>query len=299
MPTVPACVGTYEAGHTTCDGDPHGATEEERVACAWRNRCVGLSLHCIESGARPEEVVGAVSYETLVALCEARVETAGIVAGRPENARDQATPTRETPASASPDEPASRAFEGVRDRPVKPAKAKPAKPAKPAKRKSWRVWRAPVSKGTRPIRSPKGPLPDAVLALSTQFENALRDYFPGRRFSAGKRVLVKPGTFYTVDRIRGSHYVSWYCVAPRGRDIALACVKFKPRLGCVEIELPIDGDELRAFVGATVFARLNVKPFSNGQFRCVATRLDSVGVTHVAETIKQLAEADIISLPKP
>lgn len=41
----PPCVGTYERGHTSCDGNPKGVDPSDRAACAWRDRCGGLMAY--------------------------------------------------------------------------------------------------------------------------------------------------------------------------------------------------------------------------------------------------------------
>ena len=282
MPSPPPCVGQFEVGDPTCNGDPDGEHEEDRAVCAWRNRCAGLQLHCGNQGFSADEVVATLDYKLLVALCEKQVETHRIaqgVAGGPEAEESDGKETK--PADGQPEA----------------SKAKVEKKGKP-KKKTERKQVSPNKKSQRRVSSPKPPMKNGMLELRAHFETTLRDLFPERRIAAGNRVLVKPGQFYCLDRTRGSRFVSWYCTVTRGRDVALALIKFKPGLKCVHIALPVDAEEMRAFLSKDVLAVLDPQSHRDGQFRSVCKRLDHEGVALVVESIKRLAEADLIALPE-
>lgn len=279
MPAPPECVGTFEVENTICNGDPNGSTPEQQAPCAWRNRCAGLQAYCLESNAQPEVVVATLDYERLVGLCEAKVEqlgiSKGIVGGPPEEAPVASGDVQ--PAGASP-------------------RVETPKPKAPKKRRRS----APQVRG----RGPSGgtskrrlPLAEDLLTLGAHFETSLRDLFPEREFATGKRMIVRPGIFYPVDRTKGSHYVSWYCTSRSGSDHALACLRFKPRLGKVHLGLPVKLEDLKAFLGARTFKRLNLSEHHAGQFFALANGLDAEGLALAAEVIKQLVEADLIPLP--
>jgi hypothetical protein len=251
---VPPCVGHFELGDKTCNGDPAGATEQDRMPCAWRNRCAGLQLYTKERGVAPEVVVASSTTDELAKLCQRYADDHaiedGVVGGR--------------------------------------------QPPPPKKK---RVVRSPQNKSKRPVTRPMPPINDEVRALHDHFEQTLRDFFPDRRFASGQRVLVKPGTFYSIDRLRGSQYISWYCTVAKGRDRALACVRFKPGLVRLDIQLPASVEELKSFLGARLFKRLQPKPFIDGQFKSVCMHLDREGVAECAEVLRRLVESDVVALP--
>jgi hypothetical protein len=270
MAHIPPCVGTFERNHSTCNGDPRGTCAEDLAPCAWRNRCAGLQIYCDREGKLPEVVVASLAFDRFVDLCEGYVEKFQITEGISTGDGEEKAPPEPQP------------------------KAPPADPPAPP---SKRPEKAPSQRNNRKPAKPKGKLPRELTALQAHFAQCLKDRFPGRRFASGKRVLVKPGIFYPVDRVEGSHYISWYCTARTGQDIALACVRFKPRLNCVDIGLPVEPDELKAFLGEERFKRLQVKPYKTGQFLSLCTKLDMEGAALVAEAVHSLVETDVIALP--
>lgn len=257
MPEPPRCVGTYESDHPTCNGDPTGLTEQERLPCAWRNRCAGLQLFCHETSQIPEIVVATLDYDRLVQLCETRVEIHDIVDGIPGG-------------------------------PPKP-EPEPKSPARPKKRTSRTI-------SSKKNGGSKAPLSDDVLALGSHFERCLKDEFPNRRFAKKKRVLAKPGTFYPVDRTRASRYLSWYCTTDKGQDRAIACLRFKPRLGSVDIGLPVQVEVLRDALDEKTFQRFAPKASVLGQFQSLLKHLDREAVGLAAETIKRLVDRELLEV---
>lgn len=269
MPQPPACVGHFDAQDVICNGDPQGASVEERAPCAWRNRCAGLQILCEETGQASEIIVASLAYPALVALCETKIREHHLEDGLPRPTKQE---RREATAASSPP------VEEVRER------------------KSNKRRVAPRAKHDR-YKKTGNELPDDAKALHDHFEQVLRDFFPERRFGTGKRVLIKPGTFYPIDRVAGSQYVSWYCTVAKGRDIALACVRVKPRILRADIQLTVSVEELRKFLGAKTFKKLSPCDFKDGQFKLLCKRLDREGIALCAETIRKLAETDILVLP--
>lgn len=263
MPQAPSCVGTYERLDIVCNGEPTGKTDTDRAPCAWRNRCSGLRIYCEERGKAPEIVVASSSYAALVDLCETHVVEHRVWDGIAGNA----------PMTTLPDP-----------------------PPKPEKQKSYKKRLAPSLKNKRPKRIPTNPLPleKGILEFATNFENLLRDKLPNRRFASGKRLLVKPGTFYPVDRSKASRYISWYCTVSNGPDRAVASIRFKPRLGTVDIALPVAEDELAK---AGSLKGFEVKKAEHGQFRILLTHLDKKGVAGVVNLLEKLLDKEILALP--
>lgn len=282
MPQVPDCVGTYELDHPVCNGDPDpDASEQDRAVCAWRDRCRGLQLFCREFSHDPASVVASYPFAGLVSLTEAQIEKHDIRNGQTAEEREaEPVPDEESEVEATEPEP-----------------RKPPTPRKPPKR-SRATRKVPSRRSRKGVGRQKSPLNETMLELAEHFEVLLRDLFPERTFATGNRVVVKPGVFYPVDRVSGSHYISWYCTSAEGSDHALACIRFKPRLGVVDIGLPVEQEELRNFLGVRTYKRLSVKPYKTGQFRSLASKLDTGGVGLVVEVLKRLIEADIIALPE-
>lgn len=290
MPSPPPCLGQFEVGDTICNGEPDGADADARAPCAWRNRCAGLQIHCAQNSYSADEVVGTLDYGALVTVCEAIVESHSIRQGIPASADgDEEDAPEEKPVEAQPEAQPEASEAKSAD--------KGNSPPKPLAKTERRLV-SPNRKTERKVAKPKAKLEDEMLALHQHFETLMRDHFPTRNFGNGRQVLVKPGTFYMLDRTKGSHYIAWYCTAARGRDIALACVRFKPRLGCVHIELPLPIEELKGFLGAAALKRLSPKSYADGQFQTMCTYLDHEGIGLAVETIKKLVEADLIALPE-
>lgn len=262
----PPCVGTYEQEHVQCDGDAAADSFEERSPCAWRDRCVALQLYSLEHDKEPEEVVAAQDLNGLVQLCDTYVEKHGIERGRTAEERVDEEPSSEEV--------------------IMPPVSK--KRRVPPQRKN----------GPKKRRARLNQIGEDMAQLHAHFVDQLRERFPDRRFANGARVLVRPGTFYPIDRTEGSAYISWYCTTERGRDAAIACVRFKPGLGTVDIELPVELDRLQGALGKRTFKRLNAKPIHDGQFRTLCMHLDLEGVGLCVESIRRMVDDGILRLPE-
>lgn len=261
---VPNCVGTYEATNAICNGDPLGATNEDRAPCAWRNRCAGLQKYCKNGNQNPSLVVASLQYPALVALCEQQIREHEIVDGHP---------------GGPP--PISIVLPPPPPRIVEPA-------AKPARSKKTSTKREPPQHVAAVV---------SAHALLKHFEILMRDTFTTRRFSVGDTVLVRPGTFYPIDRSEASRYISWYCVNGKGWDIALASVRLKSRMQRVDIQLPVVLSELQAFTKPHIFKKLNARDQPDGQFKILCRHLDREGIAFVVQALHKLVEADIVALP--
>ncbi len=264
MPQPPNCVGTYEPEHTTCNGDQDGVTEQERMPCAWRNRCVGLQQFCAETHQPAELVVATLDYEQFVTLCENRIELDEIVDGVPQ--KHLAEQTGDSGSGVDLAE---------------------------LPRKSTRSSRSKAK-----VRSPrkKQPLAEDILLLGAHFEQCLRDEFPNGRFARNGKVVARPGTFYAVDRTRASHYVSWYCTRAKGPDQAIACVRFKPRLKQVDLALPVEADALKTLLKPRTLRELSPRTSVVGQFQTVCKHLDREGIGLAVSAIRRMADRELIAV---
>lgn len=296
----PPCVGTYEADHEICNGNPRGKTSYEQRACAWRDRCVGLQAYAQEYELSPLDVAASQDPKSLEALCVTYVERysikEGVIGALPEGEVPALPPPVlvEDPDAGVEDEPGDvLAHEGESakhhgrgvprpDSHGTYASRRRRKAAKKAKRRK---------KGVKPSTRYTVPLNDEVLGLGAHFERHLKKLFAKKhrvRSQRSKRVLARPGTIYAIDRTNTSRYVSWYCLQARGRDQAIACVRFKPALQRLDIEVPVDVDDLRAVLLPKQFKRLRVRPLNDGQFHALCTHLDHEATALVVEALAKL-----------
>jgi hypothetical protein len=90
--TVPTCLGHYDRGDDVCDGDPEGSTDEEKMICAWRDRCGGFKAHLDASGETVDKYVTFVdddtatvpNRDTFAAFCQNKAEAFNVVDGLPQ-----------------------------------------------------------------------------------------------------------------------------------------------------------------------------------------------------------------------
>ena len=90
--TVPTCLGHYDRGDDVCDGDPEGSTDEEKMICAWRDRCGGFKAHLDASGETVDKYVTFVdddtatvpNRDTFAAFCQNKAEAFNVVEGLPK-----------------------------------------------------------------------------------------------------------------------------------------------------------------------------------------------------------------------
>jgi len=282
-PDPPACVGGYEQAHAICDGDPDGKTDFDRRACLWRDRCAGLLAYATEFELETSDVVAGQDPASLARMCDEHVVRYavkdGIVGGLPAGEAPVLPPRpADDPDDAVPAEPGdviAAEGEGARSNAPKRTRRAP-------KRKK---------KGERSSSRYTVPLNDDVLELAKHFERQLRKHFKKCRFrpQRSKRVLARPGTIFAIDRTTTSRYVSWYQLPEAGRDQAIACVRFKPALKRIDVELPVTVDVLRTACASREFKLLRVHELNDGQFRCVCTHLDAEGTALVVEAIARLA----------
>jgi hypothetical protein len=266
MAEIPPCAGTYEAGHTTCDGDPKGATEADRMVCQWRNRCAALQIYCAERNVDPQGLLVSLPRDQLVKVTADYVVRHQIVDGKPGGKANKAAKAKSNKTPPEPREP-----------------AKPKPPILKGKHRSRK-------------RSGIGPLTGDIAALYQCWLDAMKLSFPDRRFATGLRVLAKAGTLYPVDRLDSTNYIAWYSLAREGRDPPVAKLVFKPRLVRVDVMLPVTVSDLERLLGQRAFKKLRPETQEWGSFLCVCRNLDAERVQLCAEVIRRLVDVGRIDL---
>jgi RNA polymerase sigma factor (sigma-70 family) len=293
------CIGFHEEGHETCDGDPTGEDKGDRAPCALRDRCVALMKHCESEDEDMAEFIEARTAKELVAAADEAIEQFEVVDGVSlSDSEDEDEGEEEEPEDGEEDEGEEEEGDEDEDEPEEEeegdededepeeteeeeAEAAPEKAEKKAKRK-----RSKKAKG-KPL--------NGLVEVYEHFREALLESI-GREFVDGKTTAL-PGQVYAIDRLDKSGYVSLYAKTLAGRDMALALVRPKPRLGNVDIEIGPDVDQLKKAVGAKTFKKIDAKEFNDGQFHTLSRGLDKEGVALMAEAIGRLVKKKMIVLP--
>lgn len=269
---LPHCVGNYELGDLTCDGDPDAKNSEDRGPCGWRNRCSGLVCYMQETG----KSVGAfvkyvvmddVEHATPIGqrakfetLCDEQIKRYGIREGR---------------FSKDP----------VGDPPPKVDGRKKLRPTK-------RAIKAASKALTRRAQQRRGELWKLVEHFQTCLaQDLVRNKSP-YQFSPPRHV-VSHGRLYLVDRVESSAYVSLYVKNQAGRDVPLALLKFKTSNLTIDVELPVEAGSL----SKSTRKELGVMPLSDGRFKSISKGLGKYGLSLVSELIANLVKSGKVKLP--
>ena len=94
---VPTCLGHYERDDTICDGELDGATEDDKMACAWRDRCGGFRAYLISTGKSVEDYLTfhgedkatVPDRDEFAEFCKDQADRFNIVEGLPEEPTDE------------------------------------------------------------------------------------------------------------------------------------------------------------------------------------------------------------------
>jgi len=110
--------------------------------------------------------------------------------------------------------------------------------------------------------------------------------------------LLEAGMFYVRDRTEHSGYASVYCKTDKGRDIALAAVRFKTRTKQLDIETTLSVKKSEKAATKPMMAKLKLVPFNDGQFKAIATEMNKERVGIMAELICRAIDKEFIKLPE-
>lgn len=289
---APLCVGDYELGDATCDGDPDDPGDKP---CGWRNRCAALQCFMKETD------------KPITDFVEHKVVTVEHIVQDAETGEDQvATAEAEFAFSKGPWKKFERLCDkqveryGIRDGqvtrdPVGDPPPKTEKPPQPDRRKFLRPSKRAQRAAKKALSKRAGARRAALMKLFDHFAKHLADELKDTPYK-----FVRPdqalgwNMLYVVNRLQKSGYMSVYCYNPTGRSVALALAKFKPRDMTLDIMAPVAPGEF----GKAVREKLAVQPVENGGlFKSVAMGLTREGVALAAETIAGMVRSGRIVLP--
>lgn len=330
----PNCLGFYAAGHHECDGNPDGTTFVAKSACAWRDRCAGFQAFCQETNHKAPKVLETLNDESLSKLCERQIERLGIEEGKvtatTKEEKPSSAPTKKEPLKSNEMEALEEKLKEARQaskraavnpkrqrRKARTTSEKPHTPVDPTIAKIADAVASPQAvpeaskrpQNPRTVRSTtedrpqtkrhQNPrLPAEVVELTMHFEQCLRDTFTEYNFANRSRVVANPGTFYSVDRLKGCSYIRWYCSSKRGRDVAVARIRVKTRNRNVDVDIPVSLEALLKRVDKEICSIINPIARKDGQFQTVCRGLDKAGVSELIQILSQMVKIGAFSLPK-
>ncbi len=270
---VPHCVGEYEAGDTSCDGQPDGATRADQAVCAWRDRCSAFQQYLISVDGDVEDHVEIrkeldpdgderfygvplEGYAKFLKLCDTEIRRWKVSRGHPQRSPKHFARNYRAPAKWLQ------------------KKARKALDARQAARRN------------------------EAMKLVEHFKEQLLDELPGYNF-AGKRAIIRPGHLYMVDRRRSSKYLACYCRTGDGRDVPIALLIPRPATLTLDLALPVPITGYGAF-GVDFVRRLDAQDHpGKSRFKSVVKRADKERIAMAAEVIGRLHERGELLLPSP
>lgn len=145
--------------------------------------------------------------------------------------------------------------------------------------------------------------PDELWHLYEHFEKLLSQAFPRRvvnKITTGEKklIVIKAGTIYSVDKLRTTGYISWYCKTNRIKDLALISLHFKTNLAKLTAELPVSRRMVKDTLKEADFNKLDIRKFHEGQFRSKVLRCGFEEVAILVELLSALAKQGILQIPE-
>lgn len=281
--SVPPCVGYYEVADSNCDGDPQGASENERRPCGWQARCAAFQRYLEDEGRLRDEFLDVVEEPVLDS--DGRPKLDG--AGEPV--------TRETCRAKSGDEAFSQFCEGLTRKDEPPLIEQLAQDRRCKTRLEG-------SKPRKPRKVSRYPgVAERRKHLRVRFEKFLARLFEvlGPERKKRDRCAALIGQVYLSDSsAKATRYIAVYCRAT-GYDRPLVRVKFLAAYKAFDAWLPVGCTDLKRALGVKGRAATGeVTPAPReGRFLSRVRRLDDDGLAAVACAIGVLIERGKIELP--
>jgi len=281
---MPPCVGQYERGDETCDGEPEHEDPDQSEPCLWRNHCAAFQIYLRESKKTTDDLVE-------IQLCEV------------DGVEDHYAIAKQDATEFMKELDKVIRRWGIRGGLSKrdPSKVTPRKHmirSAKGRRKNKRL----------PRDCSQSAATEALVALSIRnrldcykifehFRAALLEQIP-YKYPKGSQALL-PGRLYTSDRRKKSKYMSIYVRTSSGRDQPLALVLFKPRTGLVDVLTPLRATEWKG-VSQAELKQLHLAPHVDGFFTSRASDHDKDGARFVAQVYgRMIREGRLNWLPPP
>lgn len=112
---LPPCLGHRKPDHI-CDGGLNRETRKHEPACAWRDRCIALQDHAVNTNRPQEQILQGKSPAQVVQLTTRLLERAGKPEPKPVSPARAATPAKPKPAPRPVASVAGKEPDGFRDK---------------------------------------------------------------------------------------------------------------------------------------------------------------------------------------
>lgn len=272
VPPMSPCVGDYDEGDVTCDGDGG-----EELPCGWRDRCAAFHRHLQVTGEDIEKYVksGAEVVEGEQRFYAVPVDGEDVFTAFCDKLlKAEAKLNKKKKRSKKAKRRDIEQHDKRRDGPVDAAK----KAAKKALKR-----RAHKRRGE-------------LMVMFDAFKTQLMEHIDGWEFATAGQV-VAPGYLFVVDRLDSSGYLSVYCKAATGWNAPLIMLRFRSASLTFDARLPVDVPVLKKRMSKSTYKKLAPTSVVDGRFKSEALRIGKVELGLLAEAIAQLVDGGTIVLP--
>jgi len=276
-------VGYYEAADPNCDGDPQGASENERRPCGWQARCAAFQCYLEDEGRSRDEFLDVIEEPVLDSDGKLKLDGAGEPV------------TRETCRAKEGYKVFSQFCEGLTRKDEPPLIEQLAQDRKCKTRLEG-------SKPRKPRKVSRYPgVAERRKHLRVRFEKFLARLFEvlGPERKKRDRCAALIGQVYLSDSsAKATRYIAVYCRAT-GYDRPLVRVKFLAAYKAFDAWLPVSCTDLKRALGAkgrTATGEVSPTPREE-YFLSHVRRLDDNGLAAVARAIGVLVKQGKIKLP--
>lgn len=276
IPPLSHCIGEYEKGDSTCDGEKGG-----ELPCGWKDRCAAFLRHLTKTGQQASQYVkyGAeegdeemryyaepkTSVQEFAKLCDELIA----------KEKKKKTTAKKTKLKKRKTRSDKAGYDKRRDGPSAGAK---------------RAAKVALQRRAKERRQ-------ALYELFGWFKDWLLRELDGPEFAAAG-MPVSRGYLYISDRTTTSNYLSVYCRSMSGWDVPLVMLSFRTSQLLFCAQLPVTPDVLATAMSKKDFKKLKPESVSDGRFK---SRIENVGKAELAllaEVIAKLVEGGKIALPE-
>jgi hypothetical protein len=274
---LPHCVGEYEGGNKTCDGNPVSADKHDQLACWCRDRCVALQKKCIESKVEPakkyvvpqvSKIDGSVYAVPLMddaeflKLLDGWIRQYGVVNGKV---------SKETPEQL------------IR------LKGKGKKVEVGKVKKHRRPCKLARKNALKSMMSAKELRHQRCLEVFEHYNKFLQEALPEHVFTK-RREAIAANRVYVLDKMKTSRYMTHYYSQHGSPSLPLSLTKIKPKTGLLVIELPVRIEQLEG-IGEKTLAKLKPTRVLDGHFITSIAEVDKEKAALIAEIIGRLVKS--------
>lgn len=285
---MPRCLGAFEPDDPNCDGSVVGKTEEDRMPCAYRDRCVGFQKLLAQTG-RPQEFF--VRLVELPSGPKRRLKQYK-VANKPD-LQDQLSEQIHRwgirNGRATKKAPPPRAVVKRRPPRIAPAAIEAARARKLTKKEKHKAARGRAIQATADQSK--------ATELIQWFMKRLSEE-TGRKV-AEIEATARPGELFIVDRLEKSNYIAVYCRLPQRKQTAIASAYRRAALGALEIRVACSFPVYEELLAESDRAKLAPTDYTgkDGAFKVRIRGVDKERASIVAENIAKAIRRKVLLLP--